>query len=71
MNNHHYHKPKCYRYKDCWIELFLEADDYCERITSTAAIEFPGDEGVVFTESFPTREEAERAAAQLIDEMNC
>lgn len=67
MSNHH-HKPKCYQYNRCWIEIFLEADDYCDRITSTAAIEFPNNEGVIFTESYPTREEAERAAAQLIDE---
>lgn len=66
MNNHH-HKPRCYQYKDCWVEIFLVADDYCERILYLASIELPSNEGVIDTDSYPSREEAELAAAQLID----
>ena len=53
---------------NCWVEIFLEADDYCDHVAYLASIEFPGDEGVIDTDSYPTREEAELAAAQLIDE---
>ena len=69
MNKHH-HKPKRYRYKDCWVEIFLDGDSQCDRILYSASIELPNNKGVIDTESYPIREEAELAAAQLIDSIN-
>lgn len=72
---HHYHNcnyshPKPYLYKDCWIEMFLEADFVRDRILYTASIELPNKKGVVSGEPKENREEAEFAAEDLIDSWN-
>lgn len=65
--NHHHHKPKCYQYKDCWVDIFLNFDEGSDRVLYSASVEFPHQGGVIDTHTFQSREEAELAAAQLID----
>lgn len=68
MSNDHQPNPHYYQHKGCRIEIFLESDPDCSSIWYLASVEFPNNEGVIDTDSYPTRVEAELAAAQLIDE---
>lgn len=62
-----HHKPKCYYYKDYWVEIYLDFDESSDRVLYFASIELPHQGGVINTHTFQTREEAELAAAQLLN----
>lgn len=67
MTNRHNHNLKRYQYRDCWVEIYLDFEEEGARVLYSASIELPRLGGVIATNTYPTREEAELAAARLID----